>query len=445
MKQTYYKTALRSLISLSIPTILEEVLSTLLQYVDTAMVGHLGEKATAAVSTTATIGWLIHSIPSAIAVAVLAIASKANGAGDETKLKKLAGQSILYAFTIGALLEIIVLVLSPYIPVWMGVEPEIVKPASTYFTITSISLIFRAASRVFSAMIRSIKDTKSPMFISVGENALNIVLNTVFIYGLNLGVTGAAIASCISFGIGGIAMFLLMLGKTKLRPSKSDIKPDREILAETFTIGLPALGTTFVSCFGYIAFARMVSGMGTTIFAAHSIAITAEQIVYIPGYGLRVATSTLIGNALGMKDSRKLKAIEKVSILITLLIMGVNGIGLYLFAHPFMRVFTNSVNAARIGSEMLRLVAFSEPFFGLMIVLEGISYGMGRTKHVFACEAVSMWGIRILGTFLCVNVFGLGLKAVWLCMIADNICKAVLLYMFRPRIMGSEDCCIKRQ
>lgn len=445
MKQTYYKTALRSLISLSIPTILEEVLSTLLQYVDTAMVGHLGEKATAAVSTTATIGWLIHSIPSAIAVAVLAIASKANGAGDEAKLKKLAGQSILYAFTIGALLEIIVLVLSPYIPVWMGVEPEIVKPASTYFTITSISLIFRAASRVFSAMIRSIKDTKSPMFISVGENALNIVLNTVFIYGLNLGVTGAAIASCISFGIGGIAMFLLMLGKTKLRPSKSDIKPDREILAETFTIGLPALGTTFVSCFGYIAFARMVSGMGTTIFAAHSIAITAEQIVYIPGYGLRVATSTLIGNALGMKDSRKLKAIEKVSILITLLIMGVNGIGLYLFAHPFMRVFTNSVNAARIGSEMLRLVAFSEPFFGLMIVLEGISYGMGRTKHVFVCEAVSMWGIRILGTFLCVNVFGLGLKAVWLCMIADNICKAVLLYMFRPRIMGSEDCCIKRQ
>ena len=292
MKQTYCKTALRSLISLSIPTILEEVLSTLLQYVDTAMVGHLGEKATAAVSTTTTIGWLLHSIPSAIAVAVLAIASKANGAGDEAKLKKLAGQSILYAFTIGTLLEVIALVVAPYIPVWMRVEPDIVKPASTYFTITSISLVFRASSRIFSAMIRSIKDTKSPMFISVGENVLNILLNTVFIYGLNLGVAGAAVASCISFGIGGIAMFLLMLGKTKLRPMREDRKLDREILSETFTIGLPALGTTFVSCFGYIAFARMVSGMGTMIFAAHSIAITAEQIVYIPGYGLRVATST---------------------------------------------------------------------------------------------------------------------------------------------------------
>ena len=223
------------------------------------------------------------------------------------------------------------------------------------------------------------------MFISVGENVLNILLNTVFIYGLNLGVAGAAIASCISFGIGGIAMFLLMLSKTKLRPERLDMRLDREILSETFTIGLPALGATFVSCFGYIAFARMVSGMGTTIFAAHSIAITAEQIVYIPGYGLRVATSTLIGNALGTKDSRKLKAIEKVSILITLLIMVVNGIGLYLFAYPFMRVFTNSVNAARIGSEMLRLVAFSEPFFGLMIVLEGILLWYGAHE---ACVCV---------------------------------------------------------
>ena len=75
MDKKYDKSALVSLISLSIPTILEEILSTLLQYVDTAMVGHLGEKATAAVSTTTTIGWLIHSIPGAIAVAMLVLAS----------------------------------------------------------------------------------------------------------------------------------------------------------------------------------------------------------------------------------------------------------------------------------------------------------------------------------------------------------------------------------
>lgn len=427
------KAALLSLISLSIPTILEEILSTLLQYVDTAMVGQLGEKATAAVSTTTTIGWLLHSIPSAVAVAMLACASKANGAGEEKKLKRLAGQAILYAFVIGAVLEVAALLLAPYIPVWMNVEPDIVTPAGMYFFITSLTLVFRISGRVFSAMIRSIKDTKTPMYISVAENALNIILNIIFIYKLNLGVIGAAIATCISFGLGGLAMLLLMLSKDKLRPALSDIKPDGSVMSEVFSIGLPALGTTVVSCLGYIVFAGMVSGMGTTIFAAHSIAITAEQIVYIPGYGLRVATSTLVGNSLGEGDIRKLRVTEKMSVFITTVIMILNGIGLYLFAYPFMKIFTNSAEVALIGSRMLKLVSFSEPFFGLMIVLEGISYGLGRTKHIFVCESASMWGVRIFGTFLCVEVFGLGLTAVWICMIADNICKALLLAIFRPK------------
>ena len=433
LKKADYKVALVSLITLSIPTILEEVFATLLQYVDTAMVGRLGEKATAAVSTTTSIGWLINSIPGAIAIAMLAIASKANGAGQDEKLKKLAGQSILYAFVVGVILEILALVLSPFIPIWMGVEEDIVRPASLYFSITSITLIFRTSARVFAAMIRSLKDTRSPMYISVAENILNVILNFVFIYGLGLGVVGAAIASCISFGIGGIAMFLMMLSKKQLRPSFVDLKPDKDIWMEALQIGYPVLGATVVSCMGYIVFAGMVSGMGTIIFAAHSIAVAAEQIVYIPGYGLRAATSTLIGNALGEGNTAKLSATRKMTILMTMVIMLVNGTLLFLFAYPFMQIFTNSTEVVIIGSKMLKLVSFSEIFFGLMIVLEGISYGMGQTKHIFVCESFSMWGVRIVGTFLCVKIFGLGLTAVWICMIADNICKAVLLFIFRPK------------
>ena len=433
LKKADYKVALVSLITLSIPTILEEVFATLLQYVDTAMVGRLGEKATAAVSTTTSIGWMINSIPGAIAIAMLAIASKANGAGQDEKLKKLAGQSILYAFVVGVILEILALVLSPFIPIWMGVEEDIVRPASLYFSITSITLIFITSARVFAAMIRSLKDTRSPMYISVAENILNVILNFVFIYGLGLGVVGAAIASCISFGIGGIAMFLMMLSKKQLRPSFVDLKPDKDIWMEALPIGYPVLGATVVSCMGYIVFAGMVSGMGTIIFAAHSIAVTAEQIVYIPGYGLRAATSTLIGNALGEGNTAKLSATRKMTILMTMVIMLVNGTLLFLFAYPFMQIFTNSTEVVIIGSKMLKLVSFSEIFFGLMIVLEGISYGMGQTKHIFVCESFSMWGVRIVGTFLCVKIFGLGLTAVWICMIADNICKAVLLFIFRPK------------
>lgn len=437
-KIVYDKAVLMTLVTLSIPTILEEILSTLLQYVDTAMVGQLGEKATAAVSTTTTINWLIHSIPAAIAVAVLAMASKANGAGDEKLLKKISGQAVLYGIVSGLVIEALALFLSPFIPVWMGVEADIQGPASMYFTIISIPLFLRSSARVFASMIRATKDTKTPMLISVFENVLNVGLNWMFIYGLSMGVKGAAIASAISYTIGGIAMLVAMVSNKKLRICMKDLLADTMILKECLRLGVPALFTNVASCLGYVVFAGMVSGMGTTIFAAHSIAVTAEEIVYIPGYGLRLATSTLVGNALGEKNYQKLKSTVELSVILTMLIMVVNGILLYLFALPLMSIFTSSQQVALIGSKMLRMVSFSEPFFGLMIVLEGVSYGMGHTKNVFFCETFSMWCIRIMSTFVCVKIMGLGLTAVWMCMIADNVCKAILLFVFRPKLHGLE-------
>lgn len=433
LKKEYYNNVLKTLIMLSIPTILEEVLSTLLQYVDTAMVGQLGEKATASVSTTTTIGWLTYAIPAAVAVAMLALASKANGAKDYEKLRKLSGQSILFSFSIGIVLEIVALVLAPFIPVWMGVESDIIKPAAEYFFILSTTLFLRTSARVFAAMIRATKDTKTPMIISASENILNVLLNYILIYKAGMGVKGAAIGSAISYGIGGIAMLIAMLKNEKLSIRIKDLVPDKSIIKECIRLGTPALGTNVAGCLGYVVFASMVSGMGTTIFAAHSIAVTAEELVYIPGYGLRSATSTLIGNSYGENDYKKLKATEELSIFVTMLIMITNGVLLYSFAYPLMSIFTSSNAVAILGSKMLRIVSFSEPFFGLMIILEGISYGLGKTKNVFWCEAFSMWCIRIVFTFLCVKVFGLGLTAVWFCMIADNICKALLLFIFRPK------------
>lgn len=436
---TNWKGVLATLVSLSIPTVLEEVLSTLIQYVDTAMVGRLGEKATASVSTTTTVNWLTYALTGAISVAMLAMAAKAMGAKDEKRLKKLSGQAIFLGFSSGIVIEIIALVLAPFIPIWMGAEQDIWKPAATYFAILSTTLFIRNSSRVFAAMIRATKDTKTPMLISVAENVLNVILNALFIYGLGMGVIGAAIASAISYGVGGFAMYVAFRRNKYLQCSLKDVKPDAEVIKECVHIGLPALGTNIASCLGYVVFAGMVSGMGTTVFAAHSIAVAAEEIVYIPGYGLRVATSTLIGNALGEKNERKLNLTRRLSVIITMIIMVINGVLLYIFALPLMSIFTSSERVAVLGSEMLKLVAFSEPFFGLMIVLEGVAYGMGRTKGVFIIETFSMWCVRLISTFVCVKILGLDLYAVWLCMIADNICKAVLLAVtVRPGQLKSD-------
>ena len=425
--QLRYRDLLRRLVLLSLPTMAEEILSTLLQYVDTAMVGRLGEQATASVSVTTTIGWLVGSMAYAVGAAVLALISRAYGAKDQEKGRKLAQQALFLTVIIGFVLGGVSILLSPFIPVWMGAEESIRHQASVYFTIISLPMVFRAGTAILGSAVRATQNTKTPMIITLSSNLLNIVLNYLLIYTAGLGVTGAAIATAISFTVGGVMMMSLSLRTPFLRAEHISLRPDPAILREIGIIGIPIMGTSVVSCMGYVVFAGLVSGMGTTIFAAHSIAVTAETIFYVPGYGLRTATSALVGAALGERNPRKLAIYCKISVALTVGMMFLSGVVLFFVAEPLMSVFSPSRPVVELGAQMLRLVAFSEPFFGLMVVMQGIMYGMGKTRYPFLVEAFSMWGVRLLFTFLTVHMWGGTLREVWYCMIADNICKAVLL------------------
>ncbi len=306
-------------------------------------------------------------------------------------------------------------------------EAAVQKNASEYFFFISLSMLFRAMGTILGAALRAVKDTKTPLYISVIANGLNILLNYLLIYTAGWGVQGAAVASAVSYLVFGILMFAAYRRNVLLCWKWREFQIVPAKLKECVRVSLPVLGTGATSCLGYVVFARLVSGMGTTVFAAHSIAVTAETIFYIAGYGLRTATSTLVGNALGEGDGDKIRLVGRVSTMVTVSMMCLNGVLLYFLSAPLMSLLTNSEQVAELDAAMLRLVAFSEPFFGMMIVAEGIFYGLGKTRYPFVVETFSMWGIRILFTSLVVLVWKLDLTAVWYCMIADNVCKALLL------------------
>lgn len=425
-EKLYRKNILRTLITLAVPTMIEQLLSTLLQYIDTAMVGQLGEDATAAVSVTTTVSWLMNSIPSALSVAALAMIAKAVGSGDREKVRRISLHCALAAPLIGIVLCTAALCLSPYIPVWMGAEKSICGQASFYFFMINIPMIFRCSGIVFAAALRAVSSVRIPLVINFGSNFLNVILNYLLIYRAGLGVMGAAAATAISYTLSGALMFASYRRNKLLYWEPKDFRLNKSIVREGIRISLPVLGTGVASCLGYVVFASLVTGMGNTVFAAHSIAVSVETIFYIAGYGLRTATSTMVGMSLGEGDRRKFETVCRFSTLMTLAMMVVSGTVLFFTALPLMRLFINSEEAARLGAEMLKIVAVSEPFYGLMIVTEGIFYGLGKTRYAFLTETLCMWGIRIFFTFLCVRLWGFGLREVWFCMIADNICKALL-------------------
>ena len=173
---------LPTVFSLAWPTMLEQLMGTAVQYIDTAMVGSLGTAATAAVGSTTTVNWLIGSTVSAFGVGFLAYISQAYGAGDYARAKCAAAQSVLAVLVTGSFFTVVTLSLSRFVPVWMRVAPSIQATAAVYFFILYTPMLFRAATVIFGTVLRAAGDTKTPMRVGVGVNLMNVVLNFLLIY-----------------------------------------------------------------------------------------------------------------------------------------------------------------------------------------------------------------------------------------------------------------------
>lgn len=430
--------------ALSWPAIVEQALQTAVQYVSSAMVGRLGAEASAAVGLTTTVNWLINSPSFAMGIGVLSYISLCIGAKKIDSAKIAAIQSIIITLILGIGMGIITLSVSPFLPKWLGAAPEIQRDASLYFGIICLPMLFRVATIVFGSVLRSTGDMKTPMKVNLIMNIINIILNFFLIYGnqtihigglmittygAGLGVVGSAIAAAIAYCISGLLMFYALYKNETVSPKGKKIKLDLPIMQRCVKVGFPVTIERVVTCLGQVVFSSLVTRLGTLAFAAHSIALTAEQAFYIPGYGMQASASTLAGNALGEKDEKKLQHTSVTIMGIAVAVMTITGALLFIFPDVMMSIFIKDPAVIKSGSSVLRIVAVSEPMFGALIILEGIFNGVGDTKTPVFVSILSMWGVRILATFLCISVFKLGLKAVWICMVADNMFRFTLLFI----------------
>ena len=426
-----------TIVALAWPTMLEELMQTAVQYIDTAMVGAIGTQATAAVGATSTVSWLIGSTISAVGVGFLAYVSRACGAGDTKRAGKAASQAVLAVLFCGILFTALTLGISGRVPVWMQVDPAIQELSSRYFFILYTPMLARTAITIFGTLLRSAGDTKTPMRVGILVNCVNVVLNFLLIYptrevwgmtvyGAGMGVIGAAVASAVSFVVGGVCITVALWRHPMVSPRGQSLKPDWEVLKPCLKVALPNALQRFGTSLGYVAFAAMINSVGEIATAAHTIANTVESAFYIPGYGMQTAAATLAGNALGAGDNRRIRELARMILFIEVSLMIVSGSLLFLFAPNMMRLFSRDAQVIALGATVLRMVAVSEPFYGVSIIVEGMMQGMGNTLMPFVCSVAGMWGIRIVGTFICTQVLGLGLVSAWACMIAHNLALFVM-------------------
>ncbi len=429
------------ILALAWPTMLEQLMQTAVQYIDTAMVGSLGTQATAAVGATSTVSWLVGSSISALGVGFLSFIARAYGAGDKQAASRASAQAAFIVLTAGTLFTALTLSLSGLIPTWMQVDESIRQTAGQYFFILYLPMLPRTASIIFGTVLRAAGDTKSPMKIGVLVNLVNVTLNFLLIYpkhtlsifglqipmwGAGMGVIGAAVASAIAFTVGGVLITIVLWRHPLVSPKGQRFTPDKAILGPCLKIALPNMLQRFGTSFGYVAFASMINSLGDVATAAHTIANTVESAFYIPGYGMQTAAATLAGNAYGAKDKQRMNDLASMMIPIEIGLMILSGGLLFILAGPFMGIFSDSAEVIALGTTVLRMVALSEPFYGFSIIMEGMILGVGNTKLPFAFNIIGMWGVRIVGTFIFTQILSFGLVSAWACMIAHNLLIFVL-------------------
>ncbi len=425
------------------PALMENLLITLVSFVDTAMVGGLGANATASVAVTSTPMWLFNGLVMAISVGGTALVARMVGAGDRDGAESACQQVFLGILLLSTILCAIVMAIAGQVPIWMQSDPVLHKDAADYMRIVAIGFIPNFTGVALGAVLRGAGDTKTPMRLAMAANLLNVVGNYLLIFsprtiviaglsipmwGAGMGVQGAALSTAISTILSGVLMVVLITRpKSVLRLKLRGIHPDMGILRRILRVGIPTAMERLTINIGQIFFVGMIASLGTVELAAHHLSITVESLSYMPGFAFGIAATTLVGQALGANDPQTAKRRGNLAIGSGVLVMSAIGIALFLFAPTLIALLTPSEPVRIIGASLIRICALEQPFMALNQVGAGALRGAGDTKMPFYVSLIGMWGVRLALAWLLAIRLGLGVNGAWIAMVADLAVRGTLM------------------
>ena len=408
---------LRQIFFLSMPIIGGMISQNIMNIADTAMVGHLGATALAAVGIASFAVFMSQALVLGLSSGVQAIASRRAG----EKNIHLAGISlysgIILSIVFGLALFCLVYPFIPFFFSYLNSDLEVAVLGSSYWEIRMFSIIFMGINYSYRGYFNGISQPKYYMFSLLFIHALNIVLNYLLIFGNfgfpEMGTDGAAIASTIATGAG-TAMYFYMsvfglkhLQLFKVKPTKSDIV---SVLKLTIPSGFQQL----LIAIGISSLFWMVGRLGVTEVAALNILITILMLCILPGFGFGMAAATLVGTSLGEHNKEEAKQwaydVVKVGGLVTLII----GIILALSAEWILYFFTNDIDT--IQTAMLPLQATGGIIFidVMGVIMMNALLGSGDVQVVLKTSLMSQWLFFFPIALVAVLFYHPSLLVVWL-------------------------------
>lgn len=428
----------KDIFNLAWPAILEMVLSTAVWIFDTAMVGRLSAEALSAVGLGSQLAYTVTFVFAALGVGTAAMVARFTGAGEPEKADHVAAQSFLIACMIGLVLGILNFLGAGFFFSLVMKDPRVILLGMDYMRIVSIGIVFMVPTMVLNSALRGAGNTRLPMISALLGNSLNILGDYVLIFGHfgfpRLEVSGAAMATSIAQICGAaVTIGYVSLARKEIKLKFREImKIDPHLLWQLVDLSLPASLEEFSYSGSRLISSMWIANLGTVAFAANQVAVSAESMSFMPGYGFSVAASTLVGQNLGAKRKDLAEDSGWESMKFALLLMGAVGI-LFLAVPGWLIGFFTSIPEVRnLAAVCIRVGAFEQPTIAISMTLSGALKGAGDTKGTFLISLVSTWLIRLPLIFIMVFILKKGLAFVWLATVIQFFSESLLM-VFRFR------------
>ena len=437
------------IIQLSIPSILAQVTTVLMFYIDAGMVGSLGAEPSAAIGLVEPATWLIFSLVSAVTMGFSVQVAHFIGANDFPKARAVMRHGYVFGLCFSLLMLLIAFLIGPRLPIWLGGGSDIQHDAMVYFLIFSCITPFHLIEYMSGSMLKVAGDMRRPSMMAILMCVLDVIFNYFFIFptrtislfgieltmpGLGAGVAGAALGSLLAFVCVALPLAYYAIFRSPILAWKQDIERFSwrwQYIWNALKISAP-MGLQYLLMNGaQLVSTMIVAPLGNIAIAAHSFAITAESLCYMPGYGISEAATTLVGQSVGA-DRRDLhRSFAWMTVFLGMIVMAFMGVVMYIFAPEMIGLLSPVTAIQDLGTSVLRIEAFAEPFFAAAIVAYSVCVGAGDTLKPSMINLGSMWLIRLTLAYCLASQYGL--RGVWFAMAVELSLRGMMFifYLFK--------------
>lgn len=417
---------LKTILKTSLPMIFAMILQTGFNIVDTIYVGRISAEAIAAVSMGFPLMFLMFAVANSVGTGGTSFVARLVGA----KNIKKAGYVVEHALLLGAVISIFFTICGIFTikPIFslMGAG-ELLPLVSDYMFWIYLGSFFMLLSGIMLGLIRGEGDAKNPVIIMVIATIANIILDPIFIFWLDMGVKGAAIATIISNIIAFIlALRYLLFDKASMKIELKKFSYDHSIVKEILRVGVVSSLSQVSMAIGLFLLTKLAASFGPLAIASFGIGFRIDSIVILPALGVMLSLMMMVGQNVGAK---KFDRAEKLGfgamILVTCFSLPM-GILMYLFARPIVLIFTNNPTVIEYTVQMLKILAFTYVFAGISISVQGVFLGAGKPIPAFI---MSMFRVLVIAVPLAYMFSAWhGIIGMWYGVAIATICSGIISF-----------------